>query len=147
MKHYTIYFKQQVLTALDANHGNAYLTAKQFNIRRATLLAWVKKREAIFAAGSAAPPDQRLTPTQQLDYLSQQLMVSLPAKVQSAKLVETIRAISMVNDLRQVFALQEEDKVDVREKLAALLKHYADRSGFGGAPAVYAAQDEDAQDE
>lgn len=121
MKRYDPQFKLHVLATLDLNHGDVSLTATQFNIPRRTLADWRRTRYTNPIETPEDPQFMNLKTSEQLGQLAKQLITSLPAKIRKAGLGETLRAISMIDELRKTIQLEEESD-DPRQKLADLLR-------------------------
>lgn len=121
MKRYTPQFKLHVLDTLDLNHGDVSLTARHFNIPRRTLAEWIKTRHTNLEGQPDDDQFKNLKTSEQLDQLAKQLVTSLPAKIRKAGLGETLRAISMIDELRKAARSNEEDNDATHQKLAELL--------------------------
>jgi transposase-like protein len=85
-KFYTVEYKLKVLVRLDENNGNIYHTAKQFGLPRQTVNDWSRKRELIFAQSEEDAEKRRLPMSRRLALLINQIVDSLPDKVEQAKL-------------------------------------------------------------
>lgn len=76
--------------------------------------------------------------------LTQQLLNTLPEKIEGAKLTDSLRAITMLNELRQFFRQEEEDKEAAIERIMKALDKYRQMRAERGEnePAPTSAQEE-----
>lgn len=125
-KFYRIAYKLRALVTLDENDGNVYATAKQLGLPRATLVDWKSNRELIVEQSETLHQHLRLTMSQRLDLVIDQIIESLPEKVAMARLGEAARALIMLFEMSNRVAAEEEqareDGSDVYEKLARLIE-------------------------
>lgn len=111
--------RKNALEALEQNKGNIYQTAKETGISRDTILRWAREREH---ALRETPMDKRL------EEIAQKIVRIMPEKVEGASLQELARVLPVVlSTLKEMQSNREDDGVDVRQKLADLLAHYAGR--------------------
>jgi transposase-like protein len=137
--HYSVEYKLQVLLALDANNGNIYQTAKEFDIPRMTISDWNQRREHLFEQGELLMQQRRLRLAQRMEMIVNQIVDGLPKKVASARLSDSANALRILLNLSAEVeaknAQRREKKTDIREKLTRLLDHYAaQRAAEEGAP-------------
>jgi len=112
--------RERTLTALDRNRGNIYRTAREMGVSRDTVLRWA--REGHPEIDGEMPMDKRL------EEIAQKIVKIMPEKVEGASLQELSRVLPVVlSTLKEVQSSKEDDGVDVRQKLADLLAHYAGR--------------------
>lgn len=124
---FTPNFKLRVLLALDAHQGDITRTAHQFEIPHKTLAEWDRDRDLIVQAAQEARNLQQLPLDARLDLITEQLINSLPEKISGAKLIDTLRAITMIAALRARFEA-EEPPADVYERLNDLVNRYRERA-------------------
>ena len=125
---------------LDENDGNVYATAKQLALPRQTLVDWNSKRQAIVEQSETLHEHLRLTLSQRLDLVIDQIVESLPEKVALARLGEAARALSLLIGLSNTIAAEEareqERGRDVYDKLMRLIQNRAESDGgeaaYGG---------------
>jgi hypothetical protein len=121
-------FKLRVLTALDVNDGNIYKTAQQFGIGRANVSDWNQKREQLFEQGETLLQQKRLHLAQRMELIVNQIVDSLPKKVEKARLSDSAQALRLLINLSAEIeakqAAEEERSSDVYAKLAKLLERY-----------------------
>lgn len=125
---YTPDFKVRVLAALDAGSKPRWRQVeKEFDVPQSTLVDWYRRREQIMEEAREAQEvthSGRIAIDAHFDMLTQQLINSLPAKIESAKLTDSIRALTMLKDLHQVFHQDEENKDAAIERLMKQLDRY-----------------------
>ncbi|MEP7291614.1 MAG: transposase [Chloroflexota bacterium] len=124
---YTPDFKLRALTALDANGGRLRETAKQFGIASDTLSDWNRHREEIMQQTRLYRSDGQLSLEARFDMIAQLLLNTLPEKIENAKLTDTLRAMTMLNALRQTFETQQQEMSTAHEKLGMLIDRYRKR--------------------
>lgn len=128
-KFYRIEYKLRALVALDENDGNVYATAKQFGVPRQTLVDWKFNREALVEQSETLHQHLRLTMSQRLDLVIDQIVESLPEKVAMARLGEAAKALSLLIDLSNTISAEEKQHQSrlgsAKAKLAAILERYA----------------------
>ena len=119
----------QVLTALDSNNGNRYVTAKQFGVPRETVSDWYQRRATIFEQGERMLQERRLRLAQRMELIVNQIVNSMPGKVKQARLSDSAHALRILLDLSAAVeakqAAKQEHSTAAREKLIRLLERYA----------------------
>ena len=129
--YYTFAFKMKVLTALEANEGNIFKTAKQFGISKTTVSDWKQNRERIFEQGLKYAEDRQVPLHQRLNLLINQISDALPGMVEKAHLGDATRALTTLITLSESLEAKKEanDALDenVNERLEKLMKLYEDR--------------------
>ncbi len=127
--HYSVEYKLQVLVALDANNGNFYRTAKEFEIPRVTIADWNQRREQLFAQGETLMQQRRLRLAQRMEMIINQIVDAMPKKVATARLSDSANALRVLIDLSAAAeaknAQRQAQSSNVREKLTRLLDQYA----------------------
>src|SRR5688572_731174 len=122
---YTPDFKLRVLAAFDA-HGrrNWHKLEQEFEVPFRTILDWHRRREQIIDQAEEAHHPGRRAINAHVDMLTRQLLNTLPEKIEGAKLTDSLRALTMLNELRQLFVQEEEDREAVIERLMKQLDRY-----------------------
>ena len=130
MKHrksrFNPHFKLRVLAALAASGNRWQAVEAEFNVPHRTLLEWHRHQEQIEEEAVEYRRPGSTAINAHFDMLTQQLLNTLPAKIEGAKLTDSLRALNMLNDLRQLFQAQvkEEDLTDVYARLNENINRY-----------------------
>ncbi len=118
---YTPDFKLRVLLALEANGGSLDRTAASFNVPKRTILDWNRQREQIVKQVNELHNRDQALIAARIDLSLRQLLNSLPEKIETAKLTDSLRAIAMLNTLRSQMITHDYNSTAAREQLANML--------------------------
>jgi len=122
---YRLDFKLRALAALDANDGNLYQTATQLEMPRTTLREWDQQREAIRAKVEKLRQNQHLSLVERYEFVLQQMVDTMPDKLEESKLIDIVRTLSMIIKLINELKAQQDTGTSARDRLAELLERYA----------------------
>lgn len=122
---YTPDFKLRVLAAFDAGgRRNGAQIEKEFDVPYRTILDWHRHREQILDQAEEAHRPSFRALNAHVDMLTRQLLNSLPEKIEDAKLTDSLRALSTLNELRQTFEQEKLDYDTVYERLNENINRY-----------------------
>lgn len=123
---FTPEFKLRALAALDASKNDVPGIAREFDVAPKTLMDWRRQRQFILEQTEEYQRSQqvRRSMTVRVEMVMQQIIDSLPGKVESSRLAESARTYLILQELHQGFASSQKRGNDLRDKLQQMVERY-----------------------
>jgi transposase-like protein len=145
---FTPELRLRALDALAKSAGDYDGIGQAFGVTRRTLLSWQRQRQQIVqqVAHDLHVEQMHEATILRLELLIEEVLESLPEKIASAKLSESVRAIFMLQELRQGVSSRQERGTALRDKLTDLVERYTAEARASGQLPPESDEDDDPDD-